>query len=711
MIAARTASTRDSMTDRVAQARVMRVWNVPQYSAPEVQQLQLFAQVLGGSRSSRLDQRLFHGDKSVDRISASMDASELGGIFDITVDIKAGVDPATVEKAIEEELQRLLREGPTAAELEQARTVFKASFVRGIERIGGFGGKADALAECTVYTGDPGCFREQLHRIATVTPAQVQAAGNKWLRAGDHMLTVLPGEVTPVVEEPSVNDGKPVVIPPADPTFKTVASDLDRAAGVPLASDFPELKFPALQRATLKNGIKVILAERHDTPVVQMSLEFPGGFSSDRGRKAGTASFAMGMLDEGAGNYDAIALGNRQEQLGAIVAATASLDAAEVSLSALKENLAPSIALWADVIRRPRFEAAEIERVKANWLATIKQEKTQPSAMAMRVLGPLMYGSNHPYAIPFTGSGFEADIATLDRNDLLALHEEQVRPDTATVMVVGDTTLAEIVPLLEQQLGNWSAPQRAHTSGAMPAVALPAKPRVFLVDQPGAIQANIIAAQLLPSSTDAATVDLEIANAVFGGDFTSRLNMNLREDKQLVLRRAFQRRELARASGRGSRSRRCRSTRPWMSIKEIQREIGDFTAGRRAVNEEEVTRLQAINIRSLPGSFETGRNVLATIGSINRYDRPDDFVTWRKGRIEKMTPAGVQQVASSAFKSDALTWIVVGDLSKIEAGIRELKLGEVHGARRRRQGAEVSARARLVLAADSARSSLPAAPS
>jgi predicted Zn-dependent peptidase len=675
MIAKREGSTRSTMTDRVAQVRVMRVWNVPNYASPEVQDLQLFAQVLGGSRASRLDKRLYFGDKTVDRVSASMDASELGGTFDITADVKAGVDPATVEKAINEELDKLLAEGPSAAELEQARTVFRAGFIRGIERIGGFGGKADALAECTVYTGDPSCFRGQLQRIATRTPAQVKATAGKWLRSGDHTLSILPGEVTPIVEEASPKPG-PSTVAAADPKYKTVATDVDRAQGVPLTKDFPELSFPALQRATLKNGTRVILAERHDTPVVQMSMEFPGGFASDRGRKAGTASFAMNMLDEGAGEYDAIGLGNRQEQLGAAISASAGLDSADVSLSALKENLAPSLALWADVIRRPRFDAAEVERVRANWLAGIKQEKTQPSLMAMRVIGPLVYGAGHPYAIPFTGTGYEADIAALGRDDLLAWHREQIRPDTATVTVVGDTTLAEIVPMLEASFGDWAAPAVPHPSTDIAAVALPAKPRVFIVDQPGAIQSNIIAAQVLPASTDEGTVGLEFASAVYGGDFTSRINMNLREDKHWSYG--------ARANAGNALGQRLwmssapvQSDKTIESIQEMRREIADFATGKRPVSAEEVARLQAINIRSLPGSFETARSVLGTIGSINRYGRPDDFVVWRKGQIEKMTPEGVQAVATANFHPEAMTWVIVGDRAKIEAGIRALDIGEV----------------------------------
>jgi predicted Zn-dependent peptidase len=199
---------------------------------------------------------------------------------------------------------------------------------------------------------------------------------------------------------------------------------------------------------------------------------------------------------------------------------------------------------------------------------------------------------------------------------------------------------------------------------------------VFIVDQPGAVQSNIVAAQLLPSSMDKGTVDLEFANAIFGGDFTSRLNMNLREDKHWSY---GARSSMGNAIGQRlwTASAPVQSDKTIESIKEMQKEIADYASGKRAITDEEVARLQAINIRSLPGSYETARNVLSTLGTINRYGRPDDFVVWRKGQIEKMTPAGVQQVATSALHPESMTWIVVGDRAKIEAGIRALNIGEV----------------------------------
>jgi zinc protease len=673
-VAAHDKSSRATMTDKVPQARIYRVWNVAEYGQPDLDRLQLFAQVLGGSKSSRLDTRLLHQDKLVDSVSAGVIGSQLGSVFFVMADVKQGVEPAKVEAVIDEELRKLLTDGPTAIEVEQARTVFEAGFVRGIERIGGFGGKADALAECAVFTGNPGCFRDSLKTLDDATATSLRATGERWLGKGSYTLVVLPGDRVALAEDPAVTPALPV-LPPVDAKYTTTASTVDRKAGVPKTETYPELKFPALQRATLKNGSTLILAERHDVPVVQMSYEFNGGYSADLGGKLGASSFAMGMLDEGAGELDSLAFGNRAESLGANLGAGASLDGSNAYLSALKENLDPSLALYADMLRKPRFEQKEIDRIKATWIAGIAQEKAQPSGAAMRVLPPLLYGAGHPYAIPFSGSGTEASIASLTRDDLVAFQKAWVRPENATLIVVGDTTLKEIVPLLDRHLGDWKGEGPVPAVPAVTAVARPAKPRVYLVDQPGAVQANIIAGEVVPSTKDPGATKFDIANAVIGGDFTSRLNMNLREGKHWSYG--------VRSSAAGAFGQR-----PWMvaapvqidktadAIREMQREIGDYASGKVPPTQAEVARMQAIQIRGLPGSFETATAVLGTIGGIVRYDRPDDYVFRRKAEIEGLTPGQVK-AAAATIDPDALTWVVVGDLKQIEAPVRALNIGEV----------------------------------
>ncbi|HWS77866.1 MAG TPA: pitrilysin family protein [Thermomonas sp.] len=664
---------RTVLEDKVPQVMVRRMWNVPQTGTRDADMLDLFSDVLGGSASSRLDKRLVHQDKLVDSVGTANWASQLGGNFMINAMVKQGVDPAKVEAAIDEELKKLIAEGPTAEELARAKTSYESGFIRGIERIGGFGGKADVLASCAIYENDPGCFRDSLQAVAAATPAQVRAVAANWLSKPSHVFTVKPGARKDLAEAPAGTPA-PFALPKVDAKYKTTASAVDRSKGVPVTSSFPDLKFPALQRATLSNGTTVILAERHDIPVVQMNYQFAGGYSADPAGKPGIANFTASLLDEGAGDLDALAFASRKEELGAQLDAGAWLDSNGANLSALKKNLEPSVALFADMLRKPRFDQAEIDRVKGQWIAGIKQEKVQPNAVALRVLPSLMFGAGHPYGNPLSGTGTEAAISALTRDDLVGFHQRMMQPQGATLIVVGDTTLKELVPVLEKHLGDWKV---AGSGGApvIPAVANAKQPRVFLIDQPGAVQANLFAAQLVPSSKDAGAIAFDMANMVFGGDFTARLNMNLREDKHWSYG--------ARSGAAGAVGQRMwRASAPVQidkvgeSVAEIQREMVEFFGGSRGTNAEELARQQKGLTLSLPGAYETAGSVMATIASNVLYGRPDDYVFIRKAAIEAITPAEVD-VAAKTLDPKATTWVVVGDLSKTEAPIRALKLGEV----------------------------------
>jgi zinc protease len=593
-IGERSESTRELMYDRVAQPRIYRAWTVPNFGHPDVEALSLVSHVLGNSASSRLNARLLHREQLVDDVTGFLYPLEISGLFMVIATVKQGVEPAQVEAIIDEELARLLKDGPTKAELEQARNYVRGQVIRGLERVGGFGGKSDALAECAVYTGDPGCFRGMLERLEKATAADLKATGNRYLAKGDYTLTVTPF-----------------------PSLSTVPSDVDRSLGVPQVEEFPDISFPALQRARLRNGVEVVLAERHEVPVVQVQLQFDAGYAADVGAKLGTASFTMAMLDQGAGRRSALELAAAIEAEGAQISTGTGLDTAQVSLSALRDRLDPSLALLADVALRPQFAEAEIERVRRQWLAGIAQEKTRPQSIAYRLLPPLLYGDGHAYAIPFTGSGTEDSIAAIGRDDLLAFQRTWLRPDNLKVLVVGATTLEEIVSLLDKHFGRWQAPDLTLPVKNLLPVERPAAPRVYLVDQPGAVQANILAGLLVNSTADDEALDFDIANGVFGGTFTSRLNMNLREDKSW-------------SYGARSSAFSAKGQRPWIisapvqidrtadSILEIRRELAEFT-GERPAEPDEVDKIRNNRIRGLPGSYETAPAVLGAISSIVSY--------------------------------------------------------------------------------------------
>jgi predicted Zn-dependent peptidase len=569
--------------------------------------------------------------------------------------VKQGVPVARVEAAMMEELQRFIEQGPTREEIERARTTLRAGFIRGLERIGGFGGKADVLASCEVYTGSPACYQQSLRWIDEVQPADLQRVAREWLTRGDYTLEVLP---------------QPAYAPTAG------AGTVDRKQGPPVTAQFPDTVFPALQRLQLANGIPVIVAARPDVPVARVSLLFQGGFTADQGRKPGTASFAMSLLDEGAGKLDSLAIADRAERLGAQIAAGAGLDTASASVSALTDQLDPSIGLLADIVRRPTFPENEIERVRKEWIASIAREKLSPDALAMRVLPPLLYGEGHPYGIPFSGSGTEASIAALTRADLVDFQRDFLRPDNATIIVVGAVTPATLLPLLEKYFGDW--PRPASPRPALPAIATVAPKtgeRVFLLDRPGAQQTTILAGQLMPSSAAADRIELNTANDVIGGTFTSRINMNLREAKHW-------------SYGARSSLPETLAQRPWLlsapvqsdktvdSIRELRRELAEFVGAKPAAPDE-IAKVRDRDVRALSGQFETNAAVGGAIADIVRFGRPDDYVRALRARLEGQTESGVRQAAAQAFRPDTLTWVIVGDLSQIEAPIRALPWSSV----------------------------------
>ncbi len=408
--APRTESTRDTMTDHVAQTRIYRQWNAPWLGDADGQNLELAAAVLGGGKTSRLYERLVYKDKLVDDVSVDVQSFALASMVQLSADVKKGVDPAKVEAAIADEWARFLKDGPTQDELDRVKTSTRAGFIRHLERVNG---KASILAEGQVYRGDPGAYKTDLSRLEAATPASVQAAAKKWLAHGDYTLTVTPSpegadeDIADEMEKAgrAAIDGRPAPVAPPKADYTVTKSTVARDKGAPNVATFPDLTFPKLERGKLKNGIEVVLAQRHAIPVVQMQLLFDAGYASDQGKGPGTSAFTMAMLDEGTSTLDSLEIARREERLGAEINAGSGLDTSSVSLSALTSQLAPSLALYADIVRNPAFRDDDIARVRGQWIARIAQEKTQPRGIALRTLPPLLYGEGHAYAIPVHGLG------------------------------------------------------------------------------------------------------------------------------------------------------------------------------------------------------------------------------------------------------------------------------------------------------------------
>ena len=642
------------MLDRVPQPRMDRNWVAPGRTTRDAVMLQLAADILGGGKTSRLYRRLIDELQVATSATSNIQTQELLSFYSVTVDAKADADLKEVETEMNAVIDAFLDRGPTNAELSRAKTSLKAGLIRGLEKVGGFGGKASALAQGELYAGDPGFTLQQLDWLEEATTGDVLAAAEEVMSAGYYQLDVLPYE-----------------------DYSTTASTLDRTTGLPSVEGSPELVFPNIEEATLTNGMNVVLAERGAVPVVEISIQFDAGYAADAvaGGTLGGASFTGAMLDEGTSRRSALDIAEQLESLGASLGAGSSLDTTGVSLSALKENLRPSLDIMADVLRNPAFKQEEIDKLRGRWIASIDQEKANPVQLALRVLPPEIYGADHAYGVPFTGSGTAASINALTREDLQNFHATWIRPDNATIFVVGDTTMDEILPLLNKSLGNWRAVETPVPTKNIAAVERPASGKVIIVDKPGSPQSLILAGHAAPASNAPNTVAITAMNDVLGGQFTARVNMNLREEKGW-------------AYGAYTFLQGARGQRPFLvyapvqtdktkeSMAELVSELNAIKTSRPA-KQDEIQRAIFSNTRSLPGSFETAGAVLGSLTSSARYGRPWNYPETLTAKFNALEANDIATAAGEVVHPESLIWIVVGDREQIEAGIKELDLGPV----------------------------------
>ncbi len=641
---------REIMQDRVPQERVYLAWTGPRWGTTDAHRLQLAVDVLSSGKNSRLYERLVYRDQIATDVDLAAFFLEISGMLIVEASVKPGVDIARVEAAIREELARFVDKGPTRAELERVKTVARAGFIRGIEKIGGYGGKADVLAQNTVYGDDPGHYQRQLDDIAAASRADVQSVAADWFGQAPFVAHIVP----------------------FDQELRATASKADRSS-LPEPSTPRPAVFPDFARRTLDNGLELRVIHRPTIPVVEMSLILDSGYAADDAQRAGEASLTMSMLDEGAAGRDALEISEALAMLGAGLSTGAGLDTVSVNMSALTENLDESLQLFADVILEPDFPEFELERLRVQYINGIKQEKTAPVSIALRLLPGLLYGEGHAYAKPLSGTGNEDSIARISKSDLINWHQTWFRPNNATLVVVGDITVDEIAPRIEALFRDWQP-------GEVPAknvklVDNPADEMIYLVDKPDAEQSIIFASQLVEPMSGPNEVAIKAMNDVLGGQFAARLNMNLREEKHwsygarsLISATRAQRPFIAYAPVQADKTRE--------SLVEMRREIREI----RTVlppTAEELQRIKSSRILSLPGRWETNMAVLSAMGEMVGFSLPDNYWNSYARNLDALTLDEVTAVARDTLQPDRLVWVVIGDRKKIEVGLRDLNIGEI----------------------------------
>jgi predicted Zn-dependent peptidase len=679
------------MTDHVANTRLYRNWIVPGMLDDASVQLDVAAGVLGGLASSRLDNELVRKDQTAVGVRAYLLPFHRVSQFEIQVDVKPGVDANLVSTRLDRIVADLIANGPTEDEVQRVVMTDVAGRIRGLEQVGGFGGKAVALAEGALYADDPDFYKKQLVAYGRVTPATVRAAMRKWLTRPVYALRVEPGERKAYEEAKGSRGGaasqrpryyrqpEPGEKPMAPLPFAAPAGDSPGPAPLsfqklpmPEVGTISNLDFPDIERARLSNGIPIVYARRTAVPVVRVAVEFDAGVAADPADALGTQSLMLSLLEEGTTSRNSIQIAEEQERLGAAIGPETSLDRTAIGVAALTPNLGPSLDLLADIIRNPAFEPGEVERLRAQQLAAIDQELTEPSGLGARVLPTVLFGANHPYGRPSSGSGDKDVVARLTRDDLIRFHQAWIRPDNATIFAVGDLPLAELVPLLESRFGNWTPPAVAKGTKDFAAAPPAPRPRIVLVNRPQSPQSLILAGAVLPVRGTDDVLTLNAANEVLGGNFLSRINMDLRETKGW---------SYGSRSNIGMREQLVpylinapvQADKTGPAIKALMEQVSGFV-GPRGVTGAELTQVINGNTRQLAGQFETSQAVLNALRSNALYKRPDNYWEAIAERYRGMTASTIDQAARKVIDPKKMVWVVVGDAAKVRPQLTGLGL-------------------------------------
>ena len=446
---------------------------------------------------------------------------------------------------------------------------------------------------------------------------------------------------------------------------------LDRTQ-VPTLDKPPALKLPAIERASLPNGVTLQVVQQHELPLVQLTLVIAGGTKLD-GNQPGLASFTTRMLTEGAGTRDANALQGELAFLGAQLFANAGTDAFTISLNVPKRTLGEALDLLGDVILRPTFRAADVRRQRDLRLASILQRRDNANVLASLAFNQLVFPAGHPYHRPSDGDS--ATTAALDSASVRRFYEQTFVPERARFVIVGDVTVPEVRALLARRFDGWTRGTAARTMAAVTAKPVSNTAiKIFLVDKPGAAQSVIYlgapGAERLAPDYPALTV----MNTILGGSFSSRLNANLRETKGYTYG-ISSRFAWAPLAGPFSISTSVRTGVTDSALVEIFREVKMIRD--LAVDGTELERAKAYVALGVPQRFETNGQIAAQIVDLGMFSLPltslGDFIS----KVNQVTAADVQRVARQYLPAESATLVVVGDIAKIRSGIEALKLGAI----------------------------------
>ncbi|HKO99285.1 MAG TPA: pitrilysin family protein [Pyrinomonadaceae bacterium] len=652
------------MQDRVAFPRLYLVWpTTPAYDKDEAA-TDTLANILGGGKSSRLYKTLVYDRQIAQDVSANNGAQEIAGRFQVTATARPGKSLEDLESVINAEIEKIKKEGPTQEEIDRSYNATEAAFIFGIQTVGG---KNDQLNRYATFVGKPGYFQQDLARARAVTAADVKRVANTYLTEKRLKASVIPrGKDRAAPSEPPAETASGETTTGSPEAASKRAAD-DKQWKLPAAKPDPKFTLPQIQRRQLSNGLEVVIVEHHELPIVTMNLLVKSGVAADPQNRPGLANLTADLMDEGTSKRSALEISNTLTDIGARLSTAASWDTSSTSLTTLTRHLDRALDIYADVVTSPAFKDDELKRTRARRLATIRQQRDDANAIASTVYASILYGRNHPYGHPAIGD--EDSINAVKAADVRQFYETYYRPNNATLIVVGDVKPETILPKLESAFSGW---QRAN----VPAIEIPnAQGReqagLYIVDRPGSAQSVINIGQVGVARSTPDYFPLLVLNTMLGGQFVSRVNLNLREDKGYTYgaRTSF---DYRRGAGPFVASAGVFTKVTKDSVAEFMKELRGLR-GEIPITEKELEFSKQAIIRGFPRTFETPNQMATRLSDVVTYGLPDNYFNNYIQNVRAVTVADVQRVANRYLDPSRMAILVVGDRKVIEPGLRSLE--------------------------------------
>ena len=495
------------------------------------------------------------------------------------------------------------------------------------------------------------------------------------MRSGGHAVGAIAAIVAmAALAACSSNEPAPAPAPTPQPEQRP-ATPVEAVAPVPGDTAPPKLPdpkaltLPQVVERTLPNGLRLLIVEHHELPIADLVMIVHSGSEADPARKEGVTSLVSAMLDEGTATRSSLQIADQAAFLGVNLTTASGWDASRVSLHAPTAQLDSALALFADVILRPSFASKELERLRKERLTQILQIKDRGPQIADLAFSSILYGENHPYGRWQMGT--EPSVKSITRADLQRFYSTYYRPNNATLIVVGDVTVADVEQRMQKLFGAWKKGEAPRTKfGNAPTVGATT---VYLIDKPGAPQSSFRIGSVGVARSTADYFPLSVMNTILGGSFTSRLNQNLRETKGYTYGAGsgFAMRQEAGPFTARAEIVAAKSDSALIEFMKELRAIRDTVPGTELEKAKRYLQLQ------LPSQFETTSDIAQGLVPVALYSLPLDYFNSYAQRISSVTQADVQRVARQYLTPDKFAIVIVGDRKSIEQGIRAVNIGKV----------------------------------